>query len=385
MCNLCGLKLCLLAGTLTPGGAERQLFYILQALCQSGATPRLLSMTHGEFWQKNIESLGVSVTCVGDTASRWKRLVRLIKELHKDRPDILQSQHFFTNAYVGLAARLLHVGGIGAMRSNGTSEVKGSGPFVGWLNLRLPATIAANSRLAIQYAIARGVPASRLFFLPNVVDTDLFQSPESRGQQAAGPFTLVAVGRLGKEKRLDRFLSILQRLRKDFGLNVRGLIVGTGRRDEDLRAQLEDQARNLGLLPNIVEFRGGVSDMRSIYHEAEVCVLTSDYEGTPNVLLEAMASGLPVVASRVGGVPGIVRHEETGFLFEPDKLEGFVAALAELVRNPELRMRMGRNARHYVEQNHNLRRLPVYLSDLYQVALPSKRPAIIPVVPRTST
>jgi glycosyltransferase involved in cell wall biosynthesis len=379
MRNLCGLKLCLLAGTLTPGGAERQLFYILQALRQSGATPRLLSMTRGEFWEKNIESLGVSVACVGDTASRWKRLVRLIKALRKDRPDILQSQHFFTNAYVGLAARLLHVAGIGAMRSNGASEVNGSGPFLGWLNLRLPATIAANSWVAIQYAIAQGVPASRLFFLPNVVDRDLFQSPESRGQQAARPFTLIAVGRLGKEKRLDRFISILNRLRKDFGLNVRGLIVGTGRKDEDLRAQLEDQARNLGLLPDIVEFRGGVSDMRSIYHEAEVCVLTSDYEGTPNVLLEAMASGLPVVATRVGGVPEIVQHGQTGFLVERDNVDGLVTALVELVKKRELRMQMGRRARSYVEENHCLERLPVYLGRLYEQVLPTTGPAPAPV------
>src|SRR5262245_37625679 len=171
MRNLNGLKLCLLAGTLTPGGAERQLFYILQALCQSGATPRLLSMTRGEFWEKNIASLGVSVACVGHEASRWKRLVRLVKELRKDRPDILQSQHFFTNAYVGLAARWLRVSGIGAMRNDGRSEVLGSGPLGGWANLHLPAVIAANSRMAIQYAVAQGLSASRFYFLPNVVDT----------------------------------------------------------------------------------------------------------------------------------------------------------------------------------------------------------------------
>ena len=112
--------------------------------------------------------------------------------------------------------------------------------------------------------------------------------------------------------------------------------------------------------------------MRSVYHESAVCVLTSDFEGTPNVLLEAMASGLPVVATRVGGVPGIVRHEETGFLLEPDNLEGFVAALAELAKNPELRMKMGRHARVQMEQHQSLQRLPAYLSGLYQLALPTR-------------
>jgi len=378
MRNLSTLKFCFLAGTLTPGGAERQLFYILQALCQAGATPRLLSLDEGGFWEEKIEGLGVHVTHIG-AASRWQRLLGILGELRKDRPDILQSQHFFTNAYVGVAARLLRLGGIGAMRSNGTSEVNGSGPF-GWLNLHLPPTIAANSQLAIQYAVASGVPASRLYFLPNVVDTERFK-PATVGSEA--PITLIAAGRLGKVKRLDRFIAILGRLRKDFKLKVRGLNVGSGRQNEDLRPALENQARSLGLLPDIVQFRGGVSDMRSAYREAAVCVLTSDFEGTPNVLLEAMASGLPVVATRVGGVPEIVRHGTTGFLHEPDDLNGMTAALAELVRNPKLRIEMGRRARTYVEQNHSLERLPACLSGLYQLALPGRRQAPAPVVQGT--
>ena len=369
MQNLSRLKLCFLAGTLGQGGAERQLFYMLQALCQAGAKPHLLSLDRDGFWEQMIKILGVRVTHVG-AASRWQRLLRILKELRKDRPDILQSQHFYTNAYVGVVARILQLSGIGAMRSDGTSEMNGSGPVGGWMSLHLPATLAANSQLAIQYAIANGVPASQLWFLPNVVDTERFKPaflcPD-------GPLTLIAVGRLVKEKRLDRFISVLSRLRADFGLDVRGLIVGSGCQNEDLRPQLESQAGRLGLLPDIVQFRGGVSDMRSVYHEAAVCVLTSEFEGTPNVLLEAMASGLPVVATRVGGVPEIVRHGQTGFLYEPDDLEGIAAALAELVKNSVLRSKMGQCARAYVEQNHSRERLPAYLSGLYQLALPARR------------
>jgi len=75
----------------------------------------------------------------------------------------------------------------------------------------------------------------------------------------------------------------------------------------------------------------------------------------------------------VGGVPGIVRHGQTGFLLEPDDLEGIVAALVELVKNPELRAEMGRRARAYVEENHSLHRLPAYLGGLYELALPTRR------------
>jgi glycosyltransferase involved in cell wall biosynthesis len=370
MFTISKLKVCFLAGTLEHGGAERQLFYMLQALRQMGAAPRLLSLDCGEFWEQRIKALGVSVTCVGDDSSRLKRLVRVLKELRKDPPDVLQSQHFHANAYVGLTARWYRAGGIGAMRNDGRTEMRASGRWGGWLNLHCPEILAANSQVAIQFALDQGISTSQLYFLPNVVDTEQFQPT---GDLPEGPVTLLAVGRLVKQKRLDRFISILGRLRTEFHLNVRGLIVGPGCQDEDLGPELKNQARQLGLFPDFLEFRGGVSDMRAVYHESAVCVLTSDHEGTPNVLLEAMAAGLPVVASNVGGVPGIVRGGETGFLLEPNHLEDFAAALAELVRNPGLRTEMGRRARALVEENHSLHRLPAYLNDLYQLALPATR------------
>src|SRR5262245_1131055 len=138
MRSLSSLNLCFLAGTLGNGGAERQLYYILQALCQAGANPRLLSLDEGGFWEPRIRDLGVRVTYVG-AASRGQRLLRILKELRKDRPDILQSQHFFTNAYVGVAAWILQLSGIGAMRNDGTSEVRATGRIGGWMALHLPA------------------------------------------------------------------------------------------------------------------------------------------------------------------------------------------------------------------------------------------------------
>jgi glycosyltransferase involved in cell wall biosynthesis len=374
MRSLSTLKLCFLAGTLSTGGAERQLFYILQALCHAGATPRLLSFTQGEFWERRIKSLGVSVTSMGESASRWKRLVRIVKELRHDPPDILQSQHFFTNAYVSVATRWLRLKGIGAMRNDGKSEVNACGRIGGWLNLRLPATLAANSQLAIEYAVANGVRPSRLHFLPNVVDTDWFQ-PSTQPLTQDRPLTLLAVGRLVKQKRMDRFISILARLRNDHHLNVLGLIAGSGRESEDLQPQLKQQALQLGLSPDILKFCGACSDLRPVYHQATAVVLTSDHEGTPNVLLEAMASGLPVVATRVGGVPEIVQHGQTGFLFEPNDINSGALALAELVTNSELRKEMGGRARAYVAHKHSLQRLPAYLSGLYELALPTNFPA----------
>lgn len=364
-------RVCFLAGTLEHGGAERQLFYMLQALCQQGRpVPRVLCLDRGQFWEGRIKSLGVPVTWVGQSQSRLARLVRIIRELRLDPPDLLQSQHFFANAYVGLAGFLLGLNAIGAMRNEGEVEMRSNGMIGGWLNLHLPPIIAANSRLAIDQAVARGIPRSRLHFLPNVVDTRRFKP--NGALAAERPLTLLAVGRLAKQKRFDRFISALGRVRNELGFEVRGWIAGPSQ-DCELRDELEAQAAQLGLLPQGLQFLGGVSDMSPLYQQADLCVLTSDFEGTPNALLEAMGSGLPVVATKVGGVPDIVQHGRTGFVVDRGDLDGLVAALVELARNSALRKEMGLLAREYVEEHHSLERLPYYLNSLYNLVLPARK------------
>jgi glycosyltransferase involved in cell wall biosynthesis len=368
--ELAGLKIWFLAGTLEHGGAERQLFYWLRTLGQCGASASVLSLDQGEFWEGAIRELGVPVSWVGQEQSRLKRLIRITRQLRKAPPDLVQSQHFFANGYLGIAGRILGLTSIGGIRNDGATEVRGSGRIGGQLNLRLPRMLAANSRRGYCYAISQGIPASRLYFLPNVIDTERF-TPAVVASRT--PVTLLTVGRLVPQKRLDRFLLILSRLRRDLNLKVTGLIVGPSRANDNLRARLEKQAGQLGLGPHALQFSGAESEMVRIYQQASVVLLTSDHEGTPNVLLEAMACGLPVVATRVGGVPEIVRDGQTGFLRDRDDLDGLVTATAQLVTDSELRVRMGQSARAFVEENHSLERLPARLGELYRLALPKGR------------
>ena len=369
MLDLSKIRICYLAGTLGQGGAERQLYYAIQALLQSGASVRVMSLESGGFWEDPIKKLGASVTWVGQDRSRLKRVLRIVKELKREPADILQCQHFYTNAYASVAVLLLNCVAIGALRSNGYFDLGQSGRLGGRINLHIPRLLAANSQSSIRFAMERGVPQSRLYFLPNVVDTDRFK-PAAR--ENAG-ITLLAAGRLTREKRLDRFLTLIHRLRSEHGLNVRGCIAGPTRSDQDLRPELERQAAALGLFPDGLQFLGSVADMSSIYQQATMCVLTSEHEGTPNVLLEAMAAGLPVVATSVGGIPDIVQHGQTGFLVSGDDREALVQAVLKLIHDPDLRSNMGRRARAYVEETHSIRRLAENLSGLYEIAFARNR------------
>jgi len=358
MNGLAGMNICFLAGTLGQGGAERQLFYNVKALLECGAAVTVLCLTTGEFWQRRIEALGVPVIWVGESRSRLARLIRIVRELRAARPNLIQSQHLYTNLYVVAAARVLGLPEVGAIRNDSAPEVRACGRLMGPLSLRAPRVVAANSRTAIRSALGNGLRRGPFRLLPNVVDTQEFRPAPRSG---ARPFTLVFMGRLVRQKRADRFLSVVAQVRGRTTAPVCALIVGSGPE----RAGLERQARSLGLLPGVVTFRDAVADAPSIYAAADLLVVTSDFEGTPNVVLEAMACGLPIVATGCGDVPEIVQHGESGYVVDAGSEAAMVNLVLQLVEDSTLREQMGRAARAHVEATRSLQSLPAMLHEFY--------------------
>jgi len=360
--DLADTNICFLAGTLGEGGAERQLFYIVRALREAGAMVRVLTLMNGEFWQSHIEALNVPVTWVGGEPRRLSRLRRIVRELRKHPPDIVQSQHLYTNLYVAAAARMLGLHDVGAVRGDSLHEARACGAVLGPLSFRAPRVVAANSRAAIRTAESLGLRRGPFLLLPNVVDTDEFQ-PVSAPREK--PVSLVLVGRFVRQKRIDRFLSIVAQVARRSPVAVRATIAGSGPE----QVSLTQQAAALGLLPGIVSFRHPGPRSAAIYASADVLVLTSDHEGTPNVILEAMASGVPVVAMRAGDVEEIVRHGETGFVVDSGDEERMVELLLQLVSNESRRMDMGSAARAHIQANRSLHQLPMILKSFYGAAV----------------
>jgi glycosyltransferase involved in cell wall biosynthesis len=357
--DLSQLNITFIAGTLGQGGAERQLYYILKTLRQQGAQLSVLCLTQGEFWEEPIRQLGVPVVWVGKSASRLVRLVLITRWICQHRPRVVQSQHFYTNLYAFFSTQFCGKYGIGTMRSDCISEVHGNGRWMGPLSLKLPRIMAANSKLAIRNAITMGVPANRLFFFPNVVDCEYFSPLLSKPHTDA--VKLIFVGTLVPNKHAEYVLNALSWLGKEYHVSVNGLIVGDGPQ----RSELEYLAALLGLSKERVLFMGRLLETVQAYNDSDILVLPSDWEGTPNVILEAMACGLPVVSTRVGGVPDIVMDGKTGFLVEPGDQAGLNAAVLKLVENAALRKEMGDNARRFVLEHHNLDRLPAILNTFY--------------------
>jgi glycosyltransferase involved in cell wall biosynthesis len=360
--NLASLRICFLAGTLGQGGAERQLFYILSALRQAGCHSYLLSLSQGEFWEGKIRALEIPVYWVGRHKSKPMRLFSIMNVARHLSLDVFQSQHFYTNLYVVATARMLGLHGIGAIRSNGRNDVKSTGYIAGYFSLHLPRAIAANSQSAINNAMMQGVSRKQLHFLPNVVDCEHFVTTSKPHSER---IRLLAVGTLIELKRMDRFLNLLKHIKQQTIDHVSGCIAGDG----PLRKKLEAQAFEMGLTPETLTFKGRVADTANLYQSSDILVLPSDWEGTPNVVLEAMASGLPVVANAVGGVPEIIQHGETGYLIQPGDDAAMADAVLALANDAGLRYTIGHRAREYVLEHHSLDRLPGFLEGLYQSVL----------------
>jgi len=198
--------------------------------------------------------------------------------------------------------------------------------------------ILCNSAILKDLLVSRyGVPARRLTVVPNGVDTDFFQPPPDG--RPPGPPVLLSVARLVPDKDHDTLLAAFAHLRASHP-EAELWLVGNGPR----RPGLEQKVRDLGLAPQ-VKFLAPARDIRHLYQRADIFVLSSVAEALPNVILEAMAAGLPVVATRVGGLPEAVTPEVTGLLVEPRNATGMAQALARLLAEPETRKSMGRRGR----------------------------------------
>lgn len=353
------LKICFLTGTLGRGGAERQLVYMLRALKSIGIPTRVLCLTTGEALENEIRSLGIDIENVCEQkSSRRRKLTRIIQSLRREPADILQGVHFYTNLYAAAAARLTGVREIGAIRSNLGFDLQASGAW-GRLHLHSPRHLITNSAPSQKLAIKKGVPPKRIHLLPNVVDTN---GDRSQRINKNGAVRILFVGRLTQEKRADRFLRVISKVVKQSPqFEVKAAIAGDG----PLRPRLETLARTLGLDGGRLEILGEREDMSSVYRQSHLLMLTSDTEGTPNVLLEAMAHGLPVAATRVGGVPEIVGTDR-GLLVDPGDEEGLAKAALRLVSDSHLRRTLGRAGYDYVSRVHALPSLPDRLMRIYR-------------------
>lgn len=219
-----------------------------------------------------------------------------------------------------------------------------------------------------------GFPVQRITVLPNGVDSDRFQRG-NRGRsfvRKADDILIGTVGRLVPVKNQMVLIDAFSKLcNQDF--NIKLIIVGDG----PLRHQLQTVAKDTGCADRI-EFLGRRSDVPEIMRAMDIFVLSSYSEGMSNTILEAMSSGLPVVATAVGGNPELVLNGKTGLLVptnDPEKLE---RALCLLIRHEEMRKEMGMRGRERVKKYFSLRGMIDNYEKLYLQCYREKAKGCLP-------
>lgn len=174
----------------------------------------------------------------------------------------------------------------------------------------------------------------------NPVDTEKFRT--ERKKKTDRPVTFINVARFMRQKNHELLLNAFARAR-NIAPSVRLLLVGDG----ELREAMEKKAEELKL-SDAVTFAGNVEDVERYLSDADVFVLSSDYEGLPLSILEAMAAGLPVISTNVGGVADIVT--DNGILVKPGDVEALAEKIAELALDEEKRALMGECSLRNVQQ-----------------------------------
>jgi len=215
------------------------------------------------------------------------------------------------------------------------------------------------------------IPPEKITVVPNAIDLRRF-SPGTVGRQesraalglpAEGP-VIAGVGRLNPQKHFSLFLDIAAELAPRFP-EARFLLAGQGPEASMLR----EKARQLGLGGRVV-FAGYVADTRRVYVAADVLLMPSRFEGLPMTLLESMAMGLPVVASKLDGIAEVVADGEEGFLVDSHDAAAFAERIARLLENSALASELSTKAREKIEARFSVEKMTSAVEAIYSRCLP---------------
>lgn len=216
-----------------------------------------------------------------------------------------------------------------------------------------------------------GFPENKVVSIPTGTDMTVFNVPRNRKAKVKYGIdidvpVITNVGILRSVKGHEVTLGAVKKVISTFA-DARFLIVGDGPRE----AELETIAKDLGISEYVI-FTGYVDNIPEIYSFSDVAVLSSWSEGLPQSLLQAMASGVPVVATRVGGVSEVVIHEKTGILVDAGDHEALAEAVIKILNNSKITSQLVDNARAIVQKEHSLDRMIDKIEGLYTALLKQK-------------
>lgn len=324
-------------------------------------TPVSVCSTHGGYGPVSRRLIEAGIAChalAGEKRSRIRRLYDLYRLFRQEAVDVLHIQHISLLPLCYWPARVAGVKRIVTTEHN-EIFVKESAKLrrrARHYCRNIEAVTAIHGELLDYLQRTLKLPPDRLHLIPNGVDTERFSpgDPSPGFREALGvPEDAVlagCIGRLHEHKGHRDLLRAAKEVHERFD-RFRLLIVGDG----PLRDPLESAARREGL-EGVVTFLGERRDISELLRAMDMAVLSSETEGVPIVLLEAMSTGVPCVATAVGGVPELIDQTD-GRLVRPRDPQALAAAMLELCRSRETRLAVAGNALAKVREHYDTRQM----------------------------
>jgi glycosyltransferase involved in cell wall biosynthesis len=357
-------RLLYVIGQLRLGGAERQLHYLLAALDHSKYQPAVVAwnLNPSEKYYREIEALKVPIYGLPADGPPIYKLLVFRRLARKIAPEVIHSYGFHTNFAAYYAAKAAGALAIGSLRSDFADIKQVGGMIRGALNARWPYYHISNSVVCAEAARrSRGTFAPRqILVVRNGLDVNKFRPSNQSFKER---YYVAAVGSLFPVKRWDRLLRVIQKVRRSGECDVRFRIAGDG----PLRSDLKNLAKDLGILES-VEFVGENYDIPEFLRGAKFLVHTSQSEGCPNVVMEAMACGLPVVAMDAGDISCLVDEGRSGFVVPQNDEDALAERIRRLLNDQTLALSLGIASREKAEREFGLQRLVSETLNAYRTA-----------------
>ena len=369
----------LFADSFVHGGTERQLVSVLQHLDRSRYDAWVGCLKRRGPFLDDVEALGIPVVEFPmpslhsvKTLSCFRRLVSFLRA---ESIDVLHAFEFYSNCFAVPAGRVARVPVVLASRRELGLDRSAPRRLAIRLACQLAHGVVANSESAGRLLTGL-VPAtsSKVTIVRNGIDLRKFQPRRSRDEiraELGADDNVVLVGLLAAlrpEKRVETFLRAAA-VAASAEPNLRIVVIGDGVQ----RSELENLVDQLELR-NRAQFLGDRRDVADLLSGLDIFVLSSLTESFPNAVLEAMASGLPVVATRVGGIPELVDEGTTGLLSTEGNHDEMADLIRQLARGRDLRRQMGAAGRERVEQEFTAQTNVKHLENLYERLIRERRP-----------
>ena len=368
------LSVCFLITGLQFGGAETVVINLALNLKRRGWTVKLVSMMPPGARAEKLSSNGIEVASLNMRRGMPdpRAVPRLVAIIRKWRPHVLHSHLIHAN-YIGRFARLF----VSVPVLISTAHNVNEGSKWRMLGYRLSDFLVDMTTNVSQAGVDRYIdiwaaPANKMTFIPNGLNTDEFH-PQAQTRYVLrnelgidDGFMWLAVGRMEQQKDYPVMLRALAQLRMEPKAQL--FIAGKGPLEHELRRL----ARELDIQDNVT-FLGLRKDIPELMNAADAYLMSSAWEGMPMVLLEAAATGLPIVTTDVGGNREVVIDGVSGLVVSsrnPDELAG---AMQRMMTMPDTqRVQMGSAGRSHIEENYSMERIVDMWENLYKKLLSTK-------------